>query len=69
LTNTKLRVLELNCEFLSNRSAIIAFAKAGTTITIFDSPSGSKDDDYTVIKVRNDINDAVRIPAFWGLGA
>ena len=40
---------------------IIQFAKAGTTITIFDSPDGSKNDDYTVIKIRKDIADAVSL--------
>ena len=39
----------------------IQYAKAGTTLTIFDSPDGSKDDDYTVIKIRKDIVDAVSL--------
>jgi hypothetical protein len=40
---------------LDSRSVIIERAKAGTTITIYDSPSGAKDDDYTTIKIRKDI--------------
>ena len=39
----------------------IQYANAGTTLTIFDSPDGSKDDDYTVIKIRKDIVDAVSL--------
>ncbi len=45
---------------LQCRSAIIQYAQAGTIITVFDNPSGSKDDDYTVIKIRNEIKDPVK---------
>jgi hypothetical protein len=55
-------MMDLNIQLtVPFRSLIIEYAKAGTTLTIFDSPSGSKDDDYTVIKIRQDMEFAVSI--------
>jgi len=40
------------CENDEARSGILYSADRGTTITLYDSPSGDKGDDYTVIKVK-----------------
>ena len=39
------------CDNDEVRSGILIVAEYGTVITLYDSPDGSKDDDYTVIKV------------------
>ena len=39
------------CENDETRSGILHFADFGTIITLYDSPSGDKGDDYTEIKV------------------
>ena len=43
----------------------IQHAKAGTILTIYNSPIGAKDDDFTVIKIRKDIVQAVSLKGFW----
>jgi hypothetical protein len=45
------------------RSAVIQYAEPGTILTVFDSPTGSKEDDYTIIKIRNKITDPVSVKA------
>ena len=39
------------CENDETRSGVLRFADYGTIITLYDSPSGDKGDDYTEIKV------------------
>merc|ERR1719431_575531 len=46
------------------RSGILRKAGIGTTITLYDSPSGDKGDDYTIIKVKGDLDDDVVIGTF-----
>ena len=43
---------------------MIEYIKAGTILTVYDSPGGSKDDDYTVIKIVEDIDSPVIIQSF-----
>merc|ERR1711915_88904 len=45
-------------------SAILRYASFGTTITLYDSPSGDKGDDYTIIKVRAEVTDPVLIRSY-----
>ncbi|HEX7815560.1 hypothetical protein [Dyella sp.] len=53
----------LGCENDEARSARIVGLPAGTRISIYDSPSGSTSDDYTIITLRRNIEDLV-IPTF-----
>ena len=46
------------CENDEARSARIIGLPAGTQITVYDSPSGSKSDDYTTITLTSDVRDA-----------
>ncbi len=44
---------------------VIYSANAGTIISLYDSPVGSKKDDFTIIKVKKDIRDVPeKIPTF-----
>src|ERR1700744_3864831 len=51
------------CENDEARSARIVNLPAGTRISVYDSPSGSKDDDYTTIVLRRNITNLI-IPSF-----
>merc|ERR1712110_1278537 len=56
------------CDNDEVRSGILIVAEYGTVITLYDSPDGSKDDDYTVIKVKTSASDfgtnGLRIDSF-----
>merc|ERR1719402_337754 len=52
------------CENDEARSAVIQNGVKGTIISLFDSPSGSKDDDFTIIKIKKDITEPLRIDTF-----
>ena len=43
---------------------VITQANAGTSISLFDSPVGSHDDDYTIVKIKKDITNPVTIGTF-----
>ena len=43
---------------------MITRANAGTSISLFDSPVGSHDDDYTIVKIKKDIIKPVTIGTF-----
>ena len=43
---------------------MITRANAGTSISLFDSPWGSRDDDYTIVKIKKDIIKPVTIGTF-----
>merc|ERR1712055_117973 len=53
-----------DCENDEARTAKILLAHSGTTISLYDSPSGSKDDDYTVIKIRGEVTSPVELGTF-----
>merc|ERR1712215_171773 len=53
-----------DCENDEARSGIILMAASGTTISLYDSPSGSKDDDYTVIKIKGEVTSPVELGTF-----
>jgi hypothetical protein len=55
----KLSSILIHTFWYNFRSMVIHNAKAGTILTIYNSGTGSKDDDFTVIKIRKDILDAV----------
>lgn len=53
------------CENDEARSARLFGLRAGTTITVFDSPDGKRSDDYMVVRVLKDLGGhAVTIPSF-----
>jgi len=52
------------CENDETRSGILRYADYGTTITLYDSPSGDKGDDYTVIKVKAAVAEEVMIRSY-----
>merc|ERR1719430_1867150 len=55
---------EQHCQNDEARSAILISADPYTTITIYDSPSGSKSDDYTIIKIKNAVESEILIDSF-----
>ena len=53
------------CENDEARSGVIYLGQYGTTLNIYDSPGGSKDDDWTEIKIKGDIlGEEIRIGSF-----
>ncbi len=46
------------------RSCTIVDATAGTVITVYDSPSASKDDDWAEIRVNSNVSSPVVVPTF-----
>ncbi|GAB3056930.1 hypothetical protein [Stenotrophomonas tumulicola] len=57
---------ESGCHNDDARSMNILSAKEGTIITVYDSPSGSEKDDYTVIRVKRDLDTVRTVPTFEG---
>ena len=52
------------CSNDETRSMRIYSAEAGTTIKVYDSPSGGTNDDYTIIKIKRDISHAVDLDTY-----
>jgi hypothetical protein len=56
----------LGCENDEARSLVLSGAKKGARITLYDSPSGNREDDWYFIEVKRDIgmNERVVVPSF-----
>ena len=52
------------CSNDETRSMRIYSAEAGTTIKVYDSPSGGTNDDYFVLKVKKDITSPLDIESY-----
>ncbi|EDM68919.1 hypothetical protein PE36_19980 [Moritella sp. PE36] len=50
---------EHGCENDEARSAKLVDVQAGTTIVVYDSPSGNTNDDYTVIQIKHNLSEYV----------
>lgn len=57
---------ESNCHNDDARSINLMAPKKGTVITVYDSPSGSKSDDYMVIRIKKDLDKVWNVSSFEG---
>ncbi|MCH9692252.1 MAG: hypothetical protein K0U59_09380 [Gammaproteobacteria bacterium] len=56
----------LGCDNDEARSAILFMVPAGTLFIVYDSPSGSREDDFTIVRIKQDIPLTYTINSFEG---